>query len=529
MLRRLLIVALLAGCAGCATPAVATPPVPAGVVVVTADGATLDDVAQSLPTTLGLRIAAGRPLVPGDVVVVFDSDAVVAVAQSDGSLKAAIPAQQLGSAHHLRVAVAGQTVFDDAVHVVDVTGVMAAEHRDGNTAIVDMVFSNDADRDAVAAAVRPATVTWNDARHARLTWPSGPPVALHIAATIGALHGSHLAGAVDLALTPVPATGVLRRVTVPAAPIGVAPPVTAYTVGTAASRQSLSDNITRIGAVSPTGLRLNGDGSVSGGPDSVAVSVARAHAVRLTPIIQNNASDGSATAALLGSATTRANAVASITAAAVNGPYAGIHLDIEGVSAADRDHLSALVQALADSLHAHGVTLDVDVVPHKPGHLNLYSAAYDIPAIAEHADHVVVMAYDQHTAGTDAGPVDGLDWTALVLDGSLDGVAPSHVILGTALYARTWQGSQAESDAYAPAVSAALSAPGARVDYDFAAATPSVHFTPDPTGGPAQTWFDDAQSLAAKVALAHARGYAGVALWRLGFEDPAAWQLFPSR
>ena len=40
------------------------------------------------------------------------------------------------------------------------------------------------------------------------------------------------------------------------------------------------------------------------------------------------------------------------------------------------------------------------------------------------------------------------------------------------------------------------------------------------------TFFDDADSLARKVALARKHHLEGVAAWRLGFEDPNFWSLF---
>ena len=68
----------------------------------------------------------------------------------------------------------------------------------------------------------------------------------------------------------------------------------------------------------------------------------------------------------------------------------------------------------------------------------------------------------------------------------------------------------------------ALSVPGARVDYDFSAQTPFV-VSPD---GSLISYFDDANSLARKVALVQSFHLAGIAAWRLGFEDPAFWSLF---
>jgi spore germination protein len=163
------------------------------------------------------------------------------------------------------------------------------------------------------------------------------------------------------------------------------------------------------------------------------------------------------------------------------------------------------------------------VVPHKPGHLNVYSAAYDLSAISAKADLVTLMAYDEHTSLTGPGAVAGLAWDQQVLGGSLPEVrSPGTVLLGLPLYARTWAGDGGVvADSYAASVSAALSGAGARIDYDFGAATPFVHGA----DGASTTYFDDADSLAAKLALVAAHRLRGVALWRLGFEDPAVWEV----
>jgi spore germination protein YaaH len=98
-------------------------------------------------------------------------------------------------------------------------------------------------------------------------------------------------------------------------------------------------------------------------------------------------------------------------------------------------------------------------------------------------------------------------------------------VLGLPLYARTWNADgSVVADSYSASVQGALSSGGARVDYDFGAATPYVRSG----DGATQTWFDDAASLGAKLALVSPAHLRGVALWRLGFEDPAVWGLLPA-
>jgi len=110
-----------------------------------------------------------------------------------------------------------------------------------------------------------------------------------------------------------------------------------------------------------------------------------------------------------------------------------------------------------------------------------------------------------------------------VLAGSLAEMGgATTALLGLPLYSRAWEGGDATADSYSASIGNALSAPGATVDYDFAAATPLIRY-----GSGATLYFDDAQSLAIKAALVGSLHLRGVALWRLGFEDPAVWNALP--
>ena len=74
---------------------------------------------------------------------------------------------------------------------------------------------------------------------------------------------------------------------------------------------------------------------------------------------------------------------------------------------------------------------------------------------------------------------------------------------------------------YSEAVTGALADPSARVDYDFSAQTPFIVSG----GGATLSYFDDADSLARKLALVHSQKLAGAAAWRLGFEDGSFWSI----
>ena len=509
-----------------ASPATTTAGSP-GLLVVTAGGTALVDGADDVPPTLDLRVSASTALAPASVQVALDGAALGVRAGSGGAVTASVRPMPLASAHQLDLRVPGRPTQHIGFHVVPEAGAMAALHTDSRDgAVLDVALQFAADHHAIAAGLPAgATTTWLDDRHLRATWPTAPGGAFTLPGGLPVARGSHLASALRLALDAVPA-GAVRSVVVPAPATPATPPlVVAFTAATARSRASLAAHWSQISLVSPIGLRVAADGSLGGSPDAPAVAVAREHTLPVWPLLQNDASDSAATSALLEDPAAVRRFVAAARQAAADGSFGGLHLDIEGVPAQDRDRLTALVAALAAGLHGDGRKLAVAVVPHKPAHLNVYSAAYDLQAISSVADLVTLMAYDEHTSLTDPGAVAGLHWDGQILDGSLPEMQPNTAaLLGLPLYARTWASDGVTADSYAASLAEALAAPGARVDYDFDAATPLVRSA----GGDTFTYFDDAASLRAKMALGASRRLRGIALWRLGFEDPALWDALPA-
>jgi len=400
------------------------------------------------------------------------------------------------------------------VTTVGPSGAMAAVHQDPSGVVVDVAFQRAPDRAAVSRAVPGATVTWTDMTHAVITWTAtAPPAWFDLPADLPASGGAHLAAPVHLQIRPFPDVGTLRRVTVPAVAASAA--VLAFSVASPGSQASVQAHIASITQLAPTGWMLASDG-LTGSPDSTEVSLARRAGRAVWPVIQNDWGTASVLASALADAVRRAQLAVAVSDAAAAGGYPGVHLDIEGLPPSSKNSFTAFATATALALHARGVKLAVDVVPPWGGHVLSVAAPYDIPALAAAADEVIFMTYDEY-GGATAGPVAGVDWDIESLDDGLVGVDRGRVWLGVPLYARTWAGGPPTADGYAASVASALAAPGAVVDYDFAAATPFIR------SASSVTYFDDADSIARKTALVNAWGLAGIAAWRLGFEDPSFW------
>ena len=521
MPRRLACVAAALLVSACGLPFTSSAPA-YGFINVTSGGTSLVPGSSDVPPTLDLRLHAAVAFRPEDVTATVDNRSL-ALAPSGADLVGSVSPMPLASAHHLNVTIAGRAEgisidFD----VIAPTAAMLAAHIDPTDGlIVDGTFADAPSQQRVASALPGATLSWTDPTHVRATWHGTPPPAVDLSPSLPTARGSHLVAPMHLDLTGI-AGGSLRRITVPAAPAVDGVNVVAFVVNTAPSNTALALHQSVLNWVAPTGWTAQSDGTLLGTPDAAAVARAQVAHLPVWPSLENDPRDPASTSALLNAQPAVSKLIDSVIQATTGSGFAGVNLDFEGMSANDKTAFTTFVQALATALHQHGAQLTVDVVPHGLGGVNRYSAAYDVPAIGTAADLVDVMAYDQHgEGGGTPGPVAGLNWDVEQLAATLVGLRPSHTLLGIPLYARSWDNGTGESLTYPEAI-AKLREAGARVEYDFGGQTPFIVSG----GGSTMTFFDDADSLARKIALAHQGHLAGIAAWRLGFEDPAFWSLF---
>jgi spore germination protein YaaH len=522
MHRRLACLAVALLVSGCSFSGLGPPP-NYGYLVITAGGVGLRAGSADVPPNLDLRLhATGAPLQASDVTATLDGNQLKLAAQDQDLLATAAPLLPLSSTHRLSVAVSGLATQNISFSVIPPTAAMLAAHIDpASGLVVDAVFANAPSQPGIAAALPGATITWSDGTHARISWKGKAPASITLPTTISTAGDAHLDPGITLSLVGI-TRHTVRRVTVPAQPSVTGIPVDAFVINTATSNSSLAFHLGAVAEVTPTGWQAQANGSLLGTPDQSAVGRAGAAGLPIWPSLANDSSNPTATDQLLNSPTAVNTLVNEMVASIRFSGYRGINVDFEGMLAADKAPFTAFIQQLATAVHAHAAKLIVDVVPHDFAGTNAYSAAYDIAAIGKVADYVDLMAYDEHGDGGTPGPVAGLDWDNAILQATLPDLNPAHVLLGVPLYGRAWGSAFGGASAYSNVLYNALAVPGARVDYDFNAQTPFI-VSPD---GSLITYFDDANSLARKVALVKTYKLAGIAAWRLGFEDPGFWSLF---
>ena len=58
--------------------------------------------------------------------------------------------------------------------------------------------------------------------------------------------------------------------------------------------------------------------------------------------------------------------------------------------------------------------------------------------MANFADYIIIMGYDEHYKGSDAGSVASINWVNDGVTNTLDEVPADQVILGMPFYTRIW-------------------------------------------------------------------------------------------
>ena len=236
----------------------------------------------------------------------------------------------------------------------------------------------------------------------------------------------------------------------------------------------------------------------------------------------------------------RDGAVASLVALATGNGFAGIDIDLEAVQAADKSNYPLFLSALQSALHAHGLALIASVPPKTGDNAPSYLAGYDYAAMGAAVDWFQAMTYDEVGPGWCSsgfngnvwpGPESGLDWQDAILRYTISRVPAAKVLSGLPSYGYDFSTGLVVH--WADYGTTLAKHAGAAKKRDTASATPYATWgavtkqkdgkawskkTAQPT-----LWYDDAQSIEAKVGAVTTLGLGGTSVWAMGYEDAAFW------
>lgn len=296
--------------------------------------------------------------------------------------------------------------------------------------------------------------------------------------------------------------------------------------------EAILDHAATVDAVVAFQYAVDASGNLTGPGFERLLSEARAKNIPVYALVHNFTSvgfDRDVARKVVADAPTRAVTVENILKVLKENGMAGVNIDIENVNSADRQAYTDFVRALVDKLRPEGLKVTLSIPAKTVDRLNDgWSGGFDYPALGRLADYIMPMAYDEHWFGGDPGPVASINWVDAVVKYTISVMPAEKLVLGVPAYGYDWpeNGGSGFAVTSAKAITNAT-ANGARIQWDEQAKVPYYRYTRN--GINRIVYFEDSRSIGHKLDLVVKYGIGGIAIWRLGFEDPAMWQVIEDK
>ncbi len=197
--------------------------------------------------------------------------------------------------------------------------------------------------------------------------------------------------------------------------------------------------------------------------------------------------------------------------------FKGINLDFDEIKNINSKNYIAFENDLYAILHPLGFWVTQNVVPD--------DEQYKLERLQRVNDFLFVMAIDQHNEGSNAGDLSNQHWVEEILDNVCSRIPSGKVILTIAAGAYDWpENSIGKPIGYPQAISTAQEN-DSKITFDPNSA--NLHYTYfDDDSLEHTVYFTDAATNFNVIRMADDWATGGVALWRMGAEDPRLWTFF---
>lgn len=306
-----------------------------------------------------------------------------------------------------------------------------------------------------------------------------------------------------------------------AAPVAPASPVVFgyYVNWDRASMVSLRMNVGHMTHLVTEWFTLkNAGGDLDDDTDNTVMAIARQGNLPVLGMVTNyrNGWQAGDVHKLLNSRDARENLIDNIHGNLEEHGLAGVNIDLEQVQRGDRDKLIDFMRELRLKLNPEGYLITQSIPVGDP--------AYDGRRLAEFNDYIMPMVYDEHYQSGTPGPVASEPWFEEQLNQISQVLPPEKTVIAMGSYGYDWiiGGEGGTEVSHGDAMAAAHANQGT-IEYDAKLKNPVLRYTLD--GKQHETWFLDGVTGLNQILDTRMWGFRGVALWRLGGEDPALWQV----
>lgn len=288
------------------------------------------------------------------------------------------------------------------------------------------------------------------------------------------------------------------------------------------SLMSLKRNIRHVNLVFPEWFFLDPKtGDLKTNVDPEGYKVIKRTGVAAMPMLSNNSNQefhSEGLVKVLNDPQKRTHLIQKITQQCQKYHFKGINIDFEDMNLDSDDNLIAFMKELSETFKKNQLLVTMDIMTDNDD--------YNIPRLNPYVDYFVLMAYDEYSAGSDAGPVSSQKWIEEQTGKIVKQTSPQKIILGLGAYGYDWSSNKDDNTSvtYMQAITKA-SASKAVIDFNDNTFNLNYSYT-DSKNLTHTVFFNDAASIFNTMRFSSEYPLAGTALWRLGSEDSRVWNFY---
>ena len=218
----------------------------------------------------------------------------------------------------------------------------------------------------------------------------------------------------------------------------------------------------------------------------------------------------------------------------------GVNVDIENMTQLQRSSYVDFVRLLREKLPA-GKTIAVAVASNPWGATTGWQGSYDYAGLAQYADYLMIMTYDEHYDGSVPGSVSSLSFMEKSIAYALTQVPKNKIVLGLPFYGRVWSSSGVYPHGYGVSdtkIEKLIQDYSGTVSVDNTSRSACAVITIKDSdqkpvvGGKALSagtytiWYENEQTLKERLCLVRKYDIKGAGSWSLGQEDDCVWNYY---
>lgn len=288
--------------------------------------------------------------------------------------------------------------------------------------------------------------------------------------------------------------------------------------------EALTENAVGMNVVSPTWFFLKDEeGAYTQIGRKSYVEKAHAKGYQVWALVENMEADFDEYA-LFSSSERRADLIGRLIADSLELGIDGINMDVELTDSKLSKtgvHYVQFLRELSIEAHKNGLSLSVDVPP--PTESN---KGFDLEELGYVTDYVVLMAYDEHYAGSEAGSVASIGFVEKGINDCLQkySVPAEKLVCGMPFYTRLWKTEAGSVTSDALGMDTAWEWVNNR-SLETQWLDDECQYYAEYRDGTAlyQIWLEDVSAYHARTAAMKDKGIKSMAGWKLGLEGSGVW------